>query len=98
MTFAYHHPNHYKKLKPRKSLNVFGTTVTIDHSKDLKDQPWFQTDLFNDRQKDAIMTAWNLPGIKPNQRIEKIEEIAKTEEFMKIEEDLMFEKEQDRGK
>ena len=37
MTFAYHHPNHYKKLKPKQTGLLFGKKVEIDISKDLKD-------------------------------------------------------------
>ena len=30
----------------------------IDISKDLKDQTWFQSDLFNEGEKDALMRAF----------------------------------------
>jgi len=54
----------------------------IDTSKDLKDQNWFKSDLFGEREKDFILTAWGHPGIKSTQRITGIKEVTK-EEFDK---------------
>ena len=58
MTFEYHHPSYYKKLKPKQTGLLFGKKVEIDISKDLKDQTWFQSDLFNEGEKDALMRAF----------------------------------------
>jgi hypothetical protein len=79
MTFTFNHPNYYKKLKPKQTGSFFGKKVTIDTSKDLEDQLWFKSDLFGEREKDAIKTAWKQPGIKSTQRITEIKDITKEE-------------------
>ena len=84
MTFAWHHPSYYKKLKRKQSGEFFGKKVVIDTSKDLKDQNWFKSDLFGEREKDVILNAWKDPRIKSTQRITKIKDITK-EEFDKNE-------------
>ena len=79
MTFAWHHPSHYKRLKQKQSGEFFGKKVVIDIFKDLKDQLWFKSDLFGEREKDVILKAWNDPRIKPTQRITEITDITKEE-------------------
>ena len=49
--------------------------ITIDLSKDLKDQTWFKSDLFGEREKDVILKAWKNPHIKLTQRITEIKDI-----------------------
>ncbi len=75
MTFAWHHPSYYKKLKPKQTGTYFGKKITIDLSKDLKDQTWFKSDLFGEREKDVILKAWKNPHIKLTQRITEIKDI-----------------------
>jgi len=77
MTFAWHHPTHYKKLKQKQSGEFFGKKVVIDISKDLEDQSWFKSDLFGEMEKDVIKTAWKDPRIKSTQRITGIKDITK---------------------
>jgi len=77
VTFAWHHPSHYKRLKQKQSGEFFGKKVVIDSSKDLKDQPWFKSDLFGEREKDVIQKAWNDPRIKSTQRVVEIKDITK---------------------
>ena len=79
MTFAWHHPSYYKRLKQKQSGEFFGKKVVIDIFKDLKDQLWFKSDLFGEREKDVILKAWNDPRIKPTQRITEITDITKEE-------------------
>lgn len=79
MTFEFHHPSYYKKLKPNQSGEFFGKKVVIDISKDLKDQNWFKSDLFGEMEKDVIMGAWKDPRIKLTQRITEIKDITKEE-------------------
>ena len=79
MSFAWHHPSYYKKLKQKQSGEFFGKKVVIDSSKDLKDQLWFKSDLFGEREKDVIQKAWNDPRIKSTQRVIEIKDITKNE-------------------
>ncbi len=79
MSFAWHHPSYYKKLKQKQSGEFFGKKVVIDSSKDLKDQLWFKSDLFGEREKDVIQKAWNDPRIKSTQRVIEIKDITKDE-------------------
>ena len=58
MTFAFHHPNYYKKLKPKQEGILFGKKVVIDISKDLKDQNWFKSDLLSEHEKGLLMKSW----------------------------------------
>jgi len=75
MTFAWHHPSYYKKLKPKQTGLFFGKKVTVDLSKDLKEQTWFKSDLFGEREKDVIVKAWEgLPENKIPKTIKEIEE------------------------
>jgi hypothetical protein len=79
MSFAWYHPSYYKKLKQKQSGEFFGKKVVIDSSKDLKDQLWFKSDLFGEREKDVIQKAWNDPRIKSTQRVIEIKDITKNE-------------------
>ena len=67
------------KLKQKQSGEFFGKKVVIDFSKNLKDQPWFKSDLFGGREKDVILGAWNDPRIKSTQRVIEIKDITKDE-------------------
>ena len=73
MTFEYHHPNYYKKMKPKETGFLFGKKVSIDISKDLKNQTWFKSDLFTENEKSALIGYWEKTNKIPT-GLEHIEE------------------------